>query len=153
MLSDPGFTRRIAGLEAEGPVPPAGGRAVSFARKLLQEQARVADCRDVRHAVQACLLAAAISGDQRGRAAHMVAVIQAEIGWHPSQDHAIGLLQGLAALVPELKRVLGAKKPPRHAREVDGNAEPADGAGDPRGIVRPRKRLAADDGEGALRVS
>ncbi len=82
----------------------------------------------------------------------MVAVIQAEIGWHPSQDHAIGLLQGLAALVPELKRVLGAKEPPCHAREVDGDAKAGDGAGDTGGVVRPRERLAADDGDGALRV-
>ena len=82
----------------------------------------------------------------------MVAVIQAEIGWRSSQDHAIGLLQRLAALVPELKPVLRAKQPPCHAREVDGDAKAGDGAGDTCGIVRPRERLAADDRDGALGV-
>ena len=139
-------------MEARDPIPPAGGRAIGLARKLLQERACVADCRNIRHAVQAGLLAAAIGGDQRGRAAHMVAVVQAEIAGHPGQDHAIGLLQGLAALMPELKRMGWAQQPPRHSGEIDGQAKLGRCGCNAGWIVPRRERLAAYDGKGPRRT-
>ena len=41
----------------------------------------------------------------------MAAIVQAEIARHPGQDHAIGLLQRLAALMPELKRMVAPSSP------------------------------------------
>ena len=65
----------------------------------------------------------------------MASVVQAEIARHACQDHAVGFFQGFAALVPELQRVLAPKQAPRHARQVDGDAKPRNGAGGGVGIA------------------
>ena len=118
--------------------------------ELLEEQGDVSDGGDVRAAIEARILAAAVGGDQRGRTADLPSIVEAEVARHARENDAVGFLQALTALVAELERVVPPKQPPRHARKIDRNPEPLDGCGDQNGVRSRRKRLAANDGQRAL---
>ena len=78
---------------------------------------------------------AAVGGDQRGAAPHMLAVVEPEIAGHAGQQHAVGFAQGLATLVAQLQRMVASQQAARHARQIHRDAELCHGA-------RPARRPA-----------
>ena len=84
---------------------------------------------DVGPAVQPRVLGAAVGGDQRGAAAHVLAVVEPEVAGHAGQQHAVGLAQRLAALVAHLQRVVAARA---------GRAPCPTGTPGCRALARPR---------------
>ncbi len=126
---DLGLARRVAGGERGDPLRPP--RAV--ARALGQrddEAAGVADRLDGRLAVQARVLAAAVGGDQRRRAAHVLAVVEPEVAGHAGEQHAVRLAQRVAARVAHLQGMVAAEQAARHARQIHRHAEARDRGGD-----------------------
>ena len=90
---------------------------------------------DVGPAVQPRVLGAAVGGDQRGAAPHMLAVVEPEVAGHAGQQHAVGLAQRVAALVAHLQRVVAAQQAARHARQIDRHAQRCHGGGQRVGFV------------------
>ena len=81
----------------------------------------------------------------------MTTVVEPEITRHTRQQNAVGLAQRATPRVAHLQRMLASQQPARHARQIDGDAEPRHGVGDRLDLVRAHQGLAADDGERALR--
>src|SRR6516225_9026337 len=129
------------------PVSPGGQRVRS---QLLKKPSGVADCRDRRPTIHACLCCAAIRGDKRCRSAYLAAVIEPEIARNSCEDYAIRLAKCLATGMVHLQRVFMAEQPARHARQIHGDAELRDRCGDAIGFARDGEHLAADYHQGSL---
>jgi len=106
----------ISRAQLRKPICPACAVARRGPRQVLQEQTGVADGGDVGPAVQAGVSLAAVGRDEFRTAPHMLAVVEPEVARHAGQQHAIGLTQGRAALVPHLQRMVAPQQAAGHAR-------------------------------------
>ena len=119
LFVDLGFARAVAGAERGDPlIAPRAGVAETRG-EALEEISGVADRRDVRAAIEAGLPGAAIGGDQSAGAAHMTAVVEAEVAWRAGEHDAVRLPQGLPASMEHLQRVVAAEQAARQTREID----------------------------------
>jgi hypothetical protein len=73
------LARFVARAQRREPVGASLGEALNARGEANEKIAGVADRRDVRAAVEPRLARAAVGGDQIGRAAHMAAVVEAEV--------------------------------------------------------------------------
>ncbi len=150
LFLDFGFTLQVARAQVLDPGGPAAARLRERRDEALEEQARVADRRDVGPPVHARFLGAAVRGDERGAAPHVTPVVETEVAGHAREHDAVGLAQRRPALVPHLQRVIAPEQAAGHARQIHRNAQLRDRCGDARRLRRNRERLAADDNQRPL---